>query len=147
MSINLIGIEVGILLNSSDEEFDAYSINNPHLPYGFYDENQYVEKEACLEKVRKEVISYVENGVEGTYGIISTQFPARDEEECYRLTLGDLEYQFDYNYFKDKKDIVYSVCKKDGKIVVGFLESLLDAVGDGCTNKKTTEQGGVLYDK
>jgi len=139
MSIALIGIEVGVLLDSSDEEFDAYSINNPNLPYGFYDENQYVEKESSLEKARKEVLSYVENGVEGTYGIISSQFPARDEEECYRLTLGDLECQLDYNYFKEKKDIVYSVCKKDGKIVVGFLESLLDNIKDGYANQKTTE--------
>lgn len=128
MSINLIGIEVGVLLDSSDEEFDAYSINNPNLPYGFYDENQYVEKEACLEKARKEVISYVENGVEGTYGIISQQFSARDEEECNEFVSGNLAYQFDYTFFRNKKDILYSVCKKDSKIVEGFLEELLDKI-------------------
>lgn len=37
--------------------------------------------------------------------------------------------------------------QKDGKIVVGFLESLLDDIKDDYANQKTTEQGGVLYDK
>lgn len=131
MSIGLIGVGVGILLHPKDKEFEAYSINNPKLPYGFYDENQYVEKKVSLEKAKKEVLHYVENGVEGTYGIISDQYAARDEEECYRLALGDLEYEFDYNFFKDKKDVVFSVCKKDGKLVKGFLEALLDDINKG----------------
>ena len=33
----------------------------------------------------------------------------------------------DYSFFQDTSLVLYSVCKKDGKIVEGFLEDLIEA--------------------
>ena len=61
-------VDVGVLLTKEDEEFDCYSCVYDHK-YGYYDESQYYV--STKEKATKEIKEYVENGVEGTYGIVS----------------------------------------------------------------------------
>jgi hypothetical protein len=61
-------VDVGVLLTKEDKEFDFYSCVYNHK-YGYYDENQYYV--STKEKATKEIKEYVENGVEGTYGIVS----------------------------------------------------------------------------
>lgn len=115
---DVIGVELGVLLPPEHEEFDYYACNNPDLPFGFYDENQYAIGNLDFEEERSCVKEYVERGVEGTFGIMSEQG---------QTSLPDLDfYRLTYGYFKNKNEILYSVCKKDGKLVEGFLETELD---------------------
>lgn len=117
MSYEIIGVEIGVLLSPNHEEFDFYNCVNKNLPYGFYDENQFVAKKEDLELHHEAVLEYVKNGVEGTYGVVSDQGVT---------SLPDLAYcNLSYDFYKNANEILYSVCKKDGQIVEGFLEMAL----------------------
>ena len=126
---SVFGSECGILLPPEDEEFDYYAINNPSLPFGFYDENQSLFFKDQLSNELNYLRQYIENGVEGTYGIISFQgFVDIDSSEYAGLKNGDYDIDyFSYTFFKNSNEIVWSGCKKDGKFVEGFLEKELAA--------------------
>lgn len=122
--INFYGYEMGVLLEKSDEEFDFYSQNNKALDYGFYNEDNGFFLEKDYQENLKYVRNYVEDGVNGTYGIISFQGRIEIGGEEYNDILKG-EYSIDnmkFDFFKDLASIEYSICKKDNKIIEYFLE-------------------------
>lgn len=63
-------VEVGVLMkDKSEESYDFYA-NAYDKKYGYYDEEQMyvVNKDEAIEYVRQ----YVEDGVDNTYGVVST---------------------------------------------------------------------------
>ncbi len=123
--VELLGFEYGVLLSKDDEEYDAYSVNNKNLPYGFYDEDQGYILRTQLEKALRDARHYVENGVDKTYAIVS--FQGMFNVEAANGLCNEVFEPLDYSYFKNPKDIVYSVCKIDGVIHEGFLEECIKA--------------------
>lgn len=122
--INFYGYEMGVLLEKSDEEFDFYSQNNKVLDYGFYNEDNGFFLEKDYQENLKYIRNYVEDGVNGTYGIISFQRRIEIGSEEYDDILKG-EYSIDnmkFDFFKDLASIEYSICKKDNKIIEYFLE-------------------------
>lgn len=123
MKFEVIGIEVGVLLSPDNDEFDDYSCVNKDLPFGFFDEDQFSVGRDRFDEMKEYVLDYVKNGVEKTYGIVSVQEPFEGESmDEYDSTGAPL----DYECFKDKDFILYSIAKIDGKLVEGFLEAELD---------------------
>ena len=61
-------VEVGVLLNKNDGEFDSYQIRGFHEEFGFYDENRcaYFKLEDAIRYGEE----YVKDGVNGTYAVI-----------------------------------------------------------------------------
>ena len=68
----IIMLEVGILLDKDHEEFEQYS-DVYDGKYGYYDESQEFKYASELERAKEEARRYVEDGVEGTYAIITNQ--------------------------------------------------------------------------
>ena len=122
MSYEIIGVEIGVLLSPNHEEFKDYSCVNKNLPFGFFDEDQFSLGYDKFDDIKKYVIDYVKNGVEKTYGIISKQEPFMG------ISMDDFDKigsPLNYDYFKDKDFILYSIAKINGELVEGFLEKAL----------------------
>lgn len=126
MSLDLYGYECGVLLDKDHPEFEFYSNNNPALPYGFYDEDQGIFGKGDVELHRCSLREYVQNGVENTYAIISYQGTCSESDFKKVMEDGDVSGWMGYSFFRNKDEVVYSVCKRDGKLVEGFLEDLID---------------------
>jgi len=95
--------EVGVLLDKTDEEYEAYACvwDKKH---GYYDEDCGVE--ITLEAAISYVEDYVNNGVKNTYGIIS-EITVSDEE--YEEILEDIEnngYCTDYDMNYDMENVI-----------------------------------------
>ncbi|MCR0531731.1 hypothetical protein MKC55_20505 [[Clostridium] innocuum] len=122
--INFYGYEIGVLLEKSDEEFDFYSQNNKSLDYGFYNEDNGFFLEKDYKENLKYIRNYVEDGVNGTYGIISFQGRIKIVGEEYdNISKGEYSLEdMNFDFFKDLAGIEYSICKKDGRIIEYFLE-------------------------
>ena len=122
--INFYGFETGVLLEKLDKEFDHYACNNKELNYGFYNENNGFFLEKDYKENLKYIRDYVDQGVDGTYGVISFQGSVEIGGEDYKnIKDNDCDLtNMDYSFFKDLSSIEYSVCKKDGKLVENFLE-------------------------
>lgn len=129
---SVFAFECGVLLPREDPEFDSYSINNPDLPYGFYDEDQGMFLMSDLGKELYILRDYVKNGVDNTYGIVSYQGQVDNEGTEYEnLVTGKYDIgQVSYTFFKNPNEIVYSCCNVDGKLIEGFLEKEIRALGD-----------------
>lgn len=103
-------VEVGVLLTKEDKEFECYN----HVydkKHGYFDEGQHYVKN--LEDAKKEVLDYVTDGVERTYGIISNTVMPEDidlEEACVE----------DESYLVDS--IVFSAVKEDGQVKENFVK-------------------------
>lgn len=136
----VLGYECGVLLSKEDEEFSAYSCNNPDLPYGFYDEDQGFVLRKNLATAKEKAMKYVENGVDRTYAVVSLQ-GMFDREVAKELCNEFVSDVMDYSYFKNAEDIVYSVCKVDGIIREGFLEAALEAVNE----EKEIQTSGLTF--
>ena len=122
--INFYGFETGVLLEKLDKVFDHYACNNKELNYGFYNENSGFFLEKDYKENLKYIRDYVDQGVDGTYGVISFQGSVEIGGEDYKNIKDndcDLTNMY-YSFFKDLSSIEYSVCKKDGKLVENFLE-------------------------
>lgn len=122
--INFYGFETGVLLEKLDKEFDHYACNNKELNYGFYNENNGFFLEKDYKENLKYIRDYVDQGVDGTYGVISFQGSVEIGGEDYKnIKDNDCDLtNMDYSFFKDLSSIEYSECKKDGKLVENFLE-------------------------
>lgn len=108
--INCYLVEVGVLLGEEDAEFEFYN----HVydkKHGYYDEGQYYVKD--LDQAKKEVLDYINDGVEKTYGIILNTVMPEDVD----LSEADVE---DEKY--ELEDIVFSAVKENGKIREDFVE-------------------------
>lgn len=92
-------VEVGVLLDENNEEFEQYNIVYDHK-YGYYDENQYFSE--SFNKAKKEITEYVQKGIKMTYGIISNNDITR-------------------SYFTES--IIYSIMKDNsGNIIENFIK-------------------------
>lgn len=121
--IPVCGYESGVLLKSDHPEYKQYSVVNPDLPYGFYDEVQGLFHISDFEKMKETMRSYAENGVDMTYAVISAQGFASPED--LRVYSGSDVSALHYDHFKDPEDVLYSVCKIGGEIREDFLENLI----------------------
>lgn len=128
--VEVLGVEYGVLLSKDDEEFEAYSINNPELPYGFYDEDMGYVLGETIDKEKELARQYVEEGVDGTYAILSLQ--GMFDREVAQDLCNEFNEPLDFSYFKKAADIVYSVCKIDDVIKEGFLEAALMEIEKSC---------------
>lgn len=103
-------IDVGILLDSSDKEVDAYNTVYDKK-HGYYDENQYYK--AYLQQAIREANAYVNAGVDQTYAVVSkTMVP-----DYSKLEDTPVEGE-SYNL----ENVVYSVAKLNGKVVPNFIQ-------------------------
>ena len=147
LKFNIYKIEVGVLW-TKDEEYEDYDCyNNVYdKQYGYYDEN--VAFELDYNMALDYAKYYVENGVNGTYAIISK---IDYDNEYYKLGIDDTLYMVQTilggSYIEEyceifggeelyKVDnIVYSLCKEknkenpyylgkgNGKIIENFIRS------------------------
>ncbi|MBQ8248121.1 MAG: hypothetical protein IJZ42_13415 [Lachnospiraceae bacterium] len=125
--VELLAFEYGVLLSKDDPEFEAYSVVNPKLPCGFYDEAQGYALRENLESEISRAREYVEQGVDKTYAVISFQ-GLYDTEVAKEFCDGRDDELPSYTCFQHAQDIAYSVCKIDGVIQEGFLEAMLMAI-------------------
>ena len=100
-----------MLLNKADEEYEHYS-QVWDKQYGYYDEDRGVE--LSLDDAKKYIQSYVNGGVNSTYGIISELEVSDEEYESLKEDLKENSYfgnylWFDMDYSTDS--IVYSLTK------------------------------------
>ena len=103
-------VEVGVLLEPDDREFNAYS-EVYDKQHGYYDEAQYyvADKDIAIN----EISQYVQNGCDHTYGIVmETALP-----EDVNI---DEAYVENENYVVD--NIIYCLAKIGGKIVNDFIK-------------------------
>ena len=140
-------VEVGVLW-TKDEEHEDYDCYNSvyDKQYGYYDEN--VAFELDYNKALEYARNYVENGVNGTYAIISkidydSEYYHKNDLDCMFQMLENIlggSYIEEYidlfgSELYDIKNVVYSVCKEknkenpyylgkgNGKIIENFIKS------------------------
>ena len=71
-------VEVGVLMNEDEEEFEDYLINGFYDDkWGFYDENRLAFFD--YDEAQKYAFDYVSKGVCGTYGIVHYEYVNIDE--------------------------------------------------------------------
>ena len=88
LKFNIYKIEVGVLWTKDEEHEDYDCYNNVYdKQYGYYDEN--VAFELDYNKALDYAKYYVENGVNGTYAIISK---IDYDNEYYKLGIDDTLY-------------------------------------------------------
>ena len=123
--VEVYGTECGVLLDRDSEEFSSYAINNPDLPYGFYDEDIGLCLASDVESEKKRLLGYVQQGVDKTYAILSRQGTVSEEDRAYKA-ISETGYgtggKLSFAYFKNPEQIVWSACKIDGVIHESFLE-------------------------
>lgn len=127
LKFNIYKIEVGVLWTKDEEHGDYDCYNNVYdKQYGYYDEN--VAFELDYNKALDYAKYYVENGVNGTYAIISK---IDYDNEYYKLGIDDTLYMVQTilggSYIEEYHDIfggeelykvdnvVYSLCKEKNK--------------------------------
>ena len=127
LKFNIYKIEVGVLWTKDEEHEDCNCYNNVYdKQYGYYDEN--VAFELDYNKALDYAKYYVENGVNGTYAIISK---IDYDNEYYKLDIDDTLYMVqtilgggyieEYNEIFDRQElygvnnIIYSLCKEKNK--------------------------------
>lgn len=103
--INLC-LDVGMLLTPDDKWFGCYQAYD-NDKYGFHDDNQIAYK---LEEKEK-AVSY---GTDGTYAVLT------DQGECLNGDDGEFDDGCVEGFTYDKKDIIFSIAKINGKIVENF---------------------------
>lgn len=125
--VNLLGYEQGFLVGKDDENFIYYAINNPELPYGFYDCDLSIFMISDFEKNFRMLKEYVQNGADGTYAIISKQGMVDINSVVYEeIKSGDIDISnVEYDYFRDISEIVWSAYKVCGEVKEYFLEDLI----------------------
>lgn len=146
LKFDIYKVEVGVLWNEDEghEDYDCYN-NVYDKQYAYYDENVIFELDynQALEYAKH----YVENGVNGTYAIISK---IDYDSEYYKLDMDDTLYMVQTilggGYIEEYHDIfggeelykvdnvVYSLCKEknkehpyylgkgNGKIIENFIK-------------------------
>lgn len=106
-------VEVGVVLDEENEEFEFYKIKDFYDNYySFYDENRVLF--LSYKEAKEFVDDYVLKGVENTYGIIRV--------DRLSLTAKEIEYIKEHGYFDDycteptKKDLIELKIKQNKKI-------------------------------
>ena len=100
-------VEVGVLCYPTSELFEQYNEVYDHQ-YGYYDENQFWEKD--FKKAKTYVEEYVKNGVDTTYGLIKE----------YDLTYIPIDDGLALDY--DTHNIIFSIMKDHNEIIPNFIK-------------------------
>lgn len=103
-------VEVGVLLPGDSPEYNQYN-NVYDCVHAFYDEDQYYVD--TLEEAKRNAKKYVEQGVEGTYAVISSSALPDDVDVSEAIVENE-------HYLMES--VVYSLKKENGKLVEDFLE-------------------------
>lgn len=109
-------LEVGVLLTEDDAEFENYNqvYNSSDVKYGYYDEDKTVYTEDELDEAMEAARTYVENGVDMTYAVITNQGVCHYDEKNIRNM--DTE-----NFSFEAEDVVFCIAKIDGEIVENWI--------------------------
>lgn len=140
-------LEVGVLWHKEEEHEDYDCYNNVYdKKYGYYDENVIFELDynTALDYAKK----YVEDGVNGTYAIISkldfdSEYYKMDTEEVLIMAQSILGGAYIEEYIEifgkelySVDNVIYSLCKEknkehpyylgkgNGKIIENFIEKV-----------------------
>ena len=110
-------IEVGVLLDNTSELFEDYNMVYDHN-YGYYDENQFFQKD--FQKAKQYVEEYVEKGINLTYGLIKRYNLDYMPEEGIDYTVDNIilsikkeNNQLHYNFIDININKLYEAYKKD----------------------------------
>lgn len=122
--MKLYQVEVGVLLNESDEEYESYNVAYDEKD-GYYNENLWFCK--TYEEAKESALEYVENGVEKTYAIISNINEVDEQEydinEYGNIIDKETGYDFDSEFVDySLESVVKSYKKENGKIVEDFVK-------------------------
>lgn len=112
--INLC-LDIGILLHPEAPYFSAYTDVYGHDDLGFHDENQIAYKAEDKPKAVSYGREYVRKGVGGTYAVLT------DQGECENGNDGEFDDGCIEGFTYDKKDVIYSIAKINGKLVENFI--------------------------
>lgn len=107
-------IDIGILLENEDPEFEYYNIVYDHK-YGYYDKNQYYKK--SKDVAIKEAMEYVKNGPVGAYAVVTLQDGFDDnmkDDDIAELNIESPDYIVSAVIYSIKKD-------KDEKLLESFI--------------------------
>jgi len=124
---NVYKVEVGVLLDKDNEDYDCYS-NVYDKENAYYDENVIFELD--YDKSLDYAKQYVENGVNGTYAIISKincdNIDGSHIEEYIELFGGEELYNtknviYSLNKVRNE-DYPYYLGKGNGKIIENFVK-------------------------
>lgn len=110
--INLC-LDVGMLLTPDDKWFGCYRAYG-NDKYGFHNDNQIAYKLEEKEKAVSYGKQYVINGADGTYAVLT------DQGECLNGDDGEFDDGCVEGFTYNKKDIIFSIAKINGKIVENF---------------------------
>lgn len=114
MKKELFILEVGVLLQPDNEEFDCYNITGFYENvYGFYDENLCVFLD--FNKAKDYADFYVENGVNNTYAYIRNDIYNLDEEDFDSIENNLYYDNVDYNF--NENDVLYFIKKENNSII------------------------------
>ena len=111
-------VEVGVLLNKDDHEFESYNCVWDKL-WGYYDENHlfFFDKNEAINYAKE----YVDSGVKTTYAVVVCDDAELDEEEIEEINNSAALYE--YEYFLDIKSYVYSLYKdENNKLHENFVK-------------------------
>ena len=103
-------VDVGILVDT-DYDNGAYS-SVYDKQHGYYDEDQYYC--ADEEQAIKEVLSYVEQGVEKTYGVVSETSLGVEATDLSEIPVSQETYNLN--------DVVFSAKKEGNEIIKDFID-------------------------
>lgn len=110
-------VEVGVLLDKDDPEYECYSQVWDHSN-GFFDEDNMVCK--TIKEAKEFLNYYIKNGVTHTYGIISELDINEEEYKVMKEQIEELCYEMDY----DVKCVIYSAYKNDkDEIIENFVDN------------------------
>ena len=114
MKTELFFVEVGVILDKENEEFDCYTIRDFYDDeFAFYDENRLTFLD--YEHAKKYADDYVNRGVNRTYAIIHNAIcDITDDEYDDIICNAYCEYSLD-NF--DKKDVLYFIHKENKEII------------------------------
>ena len=110
MKKELFFVEVGVLLDEKDPEFDCYHINGFFDDiFGFYDENRLTF--LTYKKALEYALNYIENGVERTYAFIHNSICNIDDEQLKEIKdFASCEYSIENPKFED---VLFFAYKKE----------------------------------
>ena len=85
MKQTLYFVEVGVLLDHTDKEYECYKINGFHdTIFGFYDENKLTF--LTLKEAKEYADNYIKDGVNKTYAIIYSFVCNIDDNDLEEIT-------------------------------------------------------------
>ena len=118
MKQKLYFVEVGVLLNPNDKEFEYYKVKDFFDDqFGFYDENRLTF--LTYKEAREYCDKYIEDSVDGTYAILQSWVCNIDDNDLEEIKNNAY---CDYNLENPQMDCtLYFAYKKDKQFFVDIL--------------------------